>query len=279
MKKIVFGLALCAIGLLAACTPARTQDTALRTSIAGEIYSTLTAIAPTVTVTPTITPTEVPSPTPTETPKPLPKAVVLPATLNLRDGPGTQYLGITSLKINDTLTVLGKFGNCSWLKVRTEGGVVGWVYGDPAYVQFPGDCKLVPHGSVRLATGTFIFDHRAKVGPGVLAVQNNAGQDGVIVLTDQVNTPQLAFYVRTGENYTLPRVPDGSYMVYFTLGNGWDADELKFMDVQAWRKMSQLLNFTTTGASATTWSISMQPAGGGAGKVADINSTDFPLLK
>jgi cell wall-associated NlpC family hydrolase len=47
--------------------------------------------------------------------------------LNLRDGPGTNYVGMTKLNAGDQLTLVQQFEN--WLFVEREGGV-GWVRSD-----------------------------------------------------------------------------------------------------------------------------------------------------
>ena len=46
--------------------------------------------------------------------------------LNLRDGPGTEYVAITQLAVGTQLDLLAKTG--AWLKVQTANGTSGWVY-------------------------------------------------------------------------------------------------------------------------------------------------------
>ncbi|MCC6148233.1 MAG: SH3 domain-containing protein [Anaerolineaceae bacterium] len=265
--------------LLAGCLPTQKQLDSLKTQIIGEVFETLTASAPTATMTPgsTATPTATVEPTITSTP--YPSAEVLAGNLNLREGPGTIYPSITLLLLNTELKVLGQFANCSWWKVRTADGVEGWVKGGSGFIRYGGACENVAHGSFRPPTGSFLFDRRTTVGPGVLTVQNGGKQDAVVVMTDQGGAPFIALYIREGENFTLTRIPDGSYLFYFVLGAEWDGDDLAFLYPQSYRRLDDLLVFTTTAGSATNWSISLQATAGGVGKSSEITEREFPKLK
>jgi type IV secretory pathway VirB10-like protein len=67
-----------------------------------------------------------PSPTPKVTPAPpLRVTKVLWASVNLREGPGTNYKVIGNLKKGTSLTILETKGN--WLRVRLEDGSEAWV--------------------------------------------------------------------------------------------------------------------------------------------------------
>jgi cell wall-associated NlpC family hydrolase len=61
------------------------------------------------------------------TPPPAKVGLVLEEGLNLRDGPGTGYIGMTKLKASDQLDLLARYGD--WLQVQTPEGQAGWVLG------------------------------------------------------------------------------------------------------------------------------------------------------
>ncbi len=199
--------------------------------------------------------------------------------LNLREGPGTIYNAITTLPLNADLRILGQFSDCAWWKVRTTDGVEGWVKGGSGYIRFGGECTDVSHGSFRPPTGTFVFDRRTVVGPGALTIQNGARLDAIVVMTDQQGSPFIAFYVREGANYTLSKIPDGSYKIFYALGRDWDGDEVSFMTTESYSRLDDTLAFTTTAGSATTWSISLGTTAGGIGKSSEIPVNEFPALK
>jgi hypothetical protein len=278
LKKLTFVFTLVAI-MLTGCLPTKTQLDSIREQVVGEVFMTLTAVAPTATLAPEGTATPTVTLEPSVTPTPFPSAQVLAGNLNLRDGPGTIYASITTLLVNTDLRILGQFADCSWWKVRTADGVEGWVKGGSGFIRFAGECASVPHGSFRPPTGTFVFDRRTVVGPGALTIQNGGRLDALVVLTDQQGSPFIAFYVREGGNYTLSKVPDGSYLVYYALGRDWDGDEQTFMTTETYRRLDDSLAFTTTAGSATSWSISLQATAGGVGKSSDISVNDFPALK
>lgn len=116
--------------------------------------------SPAPTDTPLPVPTNTPLPLPTETPTtvpptaapeatatPVPDAVVAAATLNVRSGPGTAFANVGSLEAGEALSVLGQSDNCTWLKIRSDQGLEGWVaatIGDTVYTSLNLPCNAVP---------------------------------------------------------------------------------------------------------------------------------------
>ena len=60
-------------------------------------------------------------------PPPAKVGLVLEEGLNLRDGPGTAYIGMSKLKANAQLDLLARYGD--WFQVQTPEGQAGWVLG------------------------------------------------------------------------------------------------------------------------------------------------------
>ena len=267
------------IVLLGACFPLPGQREALETEIAGKIYQTLAAAVPPATPTPMFTATPPLPPTPLPSPTPLPQAVVLSVNLNLREGPGFNYNPIKLLARGDLLSIVGTYAECGWLKVRIADGTEGWVKGDSTYVSYKEDCRTFPPGTFRPPNGAIFSDQRKLFGLGELAIENGSDQDGLVVLSDSVSNPLVAFYVRQGETFTLTRIADGSYQLYFKLGSEWVGDELRFLNVSAVKRMDELLAFATSGATFTTWKVSLQPVPGGTGRASEIPESEFPALK
>jgi hypothetical protein len=71
-RMLIIITILLVISVLSACAPSQMQKDATVTSVAGSIYGTETALAPTSTSTPTRTPTPTTTPTPTATATPTP---------------------------------------------------------------------------------------------------------------------------------------------------------------------------------------------------------------
>lgn len=79
-------------------------------AIAGEAYAR--------SITPTPTPTHTPTPRPTPAPvTPTPYAVVRTGVLNLRAGPGVGYPVVGQVRTADSLAVIGRNPDGSWLRV------------------------------------------------------------------------------------------------------------------------------------------------------------------
>ena len=73
-----------------------------------------------------------------------PQLTVKVATLNLRQGPGTNYAVIGKLTQGAQAAVIGRNAAGDWYQVRPTGGSTGWVTGAPALVQVTGDLTAVP---------------------------------------------------------------------------------------------------------------------------------------
>ena len=99
--------------------------------------------------------------------------------------------------------------------------------------------------SFRPETGTLIKDF-ARNGYGELMIHNNWTMDTVAVLTDSKVKPILAVYIRSKDSYKINKIEDGSYGLYFTVGNLWDAQARKFRSVLGYYRYNPSLVFQTT---------------------------------
>jgi hypothetical protein len=101
---------------------------------------------PTATVTPTATATLTPTATPSPTPTPdVPMAVVLPAAVNVRSGPSTDYPPITTATQGTTCTVIGRNQASTWWMLSCPGGSSGWVLGTLLRLSGPLDqVRVIP---------------------------------------------------------------------------------------------------------------------------------------
>lgn len=261
---------------LAACSVFSPQSTtALETQIAAKIYATLTASAPTPLPPPTTAPAPSATPGPTISPTALTQAIVRANLLNLREGPGTNYLVLQTLKANDKLGVVAQYNNCAWYKVKAPDGSLGWVLGDPTYIETTIDCRLLAHGAFRPPNGTVVLDARTRGGNGQLQIENGGALDALVILVGSDGKPLVAFYVREKENFTLFNIPDGNYQLFFAKGNSWDGMDRVFMDQIAIRKINLPLEFTTTNTSTPVWKIPLQEDG----RSTPAEAASFPSLK
>jgi hypothetical protein len=102
----------------------------------------------------------------------------------------------------------------------------------------------VSQPTFRPETGTLIKDF-ARNGYGELMIHNNWTMDTVAVLTDSKVKPILAVYIRSKDSYKIDKIEDGSYGLYFTVGNLWDAQARKFRSVLGYYRYNPSLVFQT----------------------------------
>ncbi|MHB0870840.1 MAG: hypothetical protein ACYC5J_15515 [Chloroflexota bacterium] len=79
----------------------------------------------------------------------------------------------------------------------------------------------------RPATGTFLRDG-GRTGSSRLVLENGQNLDAVAVLTTPGGTPLISVYIRARESFTITRIRDGDYQLYFVLGEGWDNASARF---------------------------------------------------
>lgn len=236
-----------------------------------QVTSTATQAAqPAATATPTGTPVPRPGATPS------PSAVVTAATLNVREGPGTEYASVAQLEQGDGVFVVGQFDNCAWVQVAISGQVPpeGWVSGDSGSLTLQQPCDSIPIGSFRPFTG-LVKPNALGGGYGELTVDNGTPADGVVILTLD-EQPIIAAYVRAGESFTMKDISDGTYYIYFSTGSEWNGE--KFTHTPSYHRFEDTIEFATTAQTYSTWSITLHGVVGGNAAAEEVGADEFPGL-
>ena len=114
-----------------------------------------------------------------------------------------------------------------------------------AFVLFLLCSAAISQPIARPETGTLIKDV-ARNGYGELIIHNNRTMDTVAVLTDNKVKPLLAVYIHSKDSYNITKIEDGSYGLYFTVGNLWDAQARKFRSVLGYYRYNPPMVFKTT---------------------------------
>jgi len=237
--------------------------------------STFNLPQPHVTLAATAEPTATPQPSPT-TP---PDVTVKLDRLNLRDGPGTEYPSLQVLQQGDSLTILGKYGDCAWLHVIAPGGRRGWVSGESRYVTLAIPCDAIRLASYRPMTGEV---ERRFIGfreMGWLQIENGTDSDALVILADANVLPAIAAYIRAGESYKMTAIPDGVYSIFYAKGEGWDSQHLRFKTNESLRRFVDTITFTTTITTYSTWSVTLYGVPGGTAATKGVPEDSFPVLR
>jgi hypothetical protein len=137
----------------------------------------------------------------------------------------------------------------------------------------------------RPSTGTFLKD-TIKDGRGELTIINdNTQMDAVAVLNPSNNGTKLAIYIRSKDSFTISGIADGSYDMYFEMGNNWNSSSDKFTDKGGFYRLDRSLPFETiersNGIEYSAWTVALETAAPNANEAAQkisVNEEDFPAL-
>lgn len=145
--------------LLSSPTPTQTT-TVTSTYTPTKIVTSVATLGPIATATytpsPTKTSTSIPlstnTPTATSTPSATATislvapgdavATILVNQLNVRAGPGIPFASIGAVSQGD-LPIVGTIAGCSWLQVKTNTGLVGWISGAAQFVRYNVACETI----------------------------------------------------------------------------------------------------------------------------------------
>ena len=122
----------------------------------------------------------------------------------------------------------------AWANLVLSITLVLFLLCSPAYSQIP----------VRPETGDLIKDV-VRNSYGQLIIHNNWTMDTVAVLTDKDVKPLIAVYIRSKDSYEIEKIEDGSYGLYFTVGNLWDEKNRRFKSVLGYYHYNPTLDFQT----------------------------------
>jgi len=135
----------------------------------------------------------------------------------------------------------------------------------------------------RPETGTFMKDTQRDGLGRITIINDNNKMDALAVLTDLTKKPLISVYIRGGESFNISNIKDGSYDLYFKLGNQWNQDNSKFSENEARYKLGEPLQFTTKetwdGTQYSTWTISLAEAVPDANRTIDkvpVSVEEFP---
>ena len=137
-------------------------------------------------------------------------------------------------------------------------------------------------------TGTLIKD-TVRGGLGELTIINdNHNLDALVMLTSPDKVPQISVFIRSGELLKISGIADGTYDVYFKLGNKWDGSSAKFTENGGHYRLDRPLVFETTRTSTshtiktgyTTWTVALEeavPDANIAARKVAVSEDEFPI--
>jgi hypothetical protein len=115
-----------------------------------------------------------------------------------------------------------------------------------------------------------------KHGLGELTITNSGDTDATVALVKGQGAPLVTVYMGHGGSYTLHHVPDGTYTVYVTSGDDWDAGARLFSRDCDFQQFDQTMDFRTTSTQYTTYTITLTPVAGGDATLSEVDPGAFP---
>lgn len=130
----------------------------------------------------------------------------------------------------------------------------------------------------RLNTGTFLI--RNSAGIGELTIRNGVNYDALIVLSrpDRPKDVVISVYIRSQDSYTISNIPDGIYILYYSLGNDWNDQLKEFSIVESFSRFDEELRFETTSSSSTTYSATLYGTIEGNARTMNVDRSEFPKI-
>jgi hypothetical protein len=251
-------------------------------------------VPPAATAAPTLRSTQ---PTSAPTVVADPQAIVQSTTLNLRGGPGQNYPIVGKVARGDKLYPVARAANCAWLQVGVLGqGELAWVAAGPQFVTLNVPCETLrvadslpptpspaptavpaPIAAPRPATD-LLSRSPSSSGPGELLIKNGTDRDGVVILVDAAGSPVQAAYIRAGESFRMTQIADGTYPLYFSKGDGWDATRKEFARNITRQRFADTLTFVSPGGQYTTYEVTLYGVAGGNAATQNVPAGQFPAV-
>jgi hypothetical protein len=150
---------------------------------------------------------------------------------------------------------------------------------DPAHPYRAGTWvpKVATEPKRRLGNGKYVKRTMSN-GSGQLKIKNGGAADAVVsIVAGSGKKPAIVVYVRGKQSFTVRGIRDGSYRIFLTIGNDWDAAAKTFSRDCAFERFDDAFKFQTTSTTYTIWDITVQAVSGGNATATSVSPDDFPI--
>ncbi len=141
--------------------------------------------------------------------------------------------------------------------------------------------KLVVWDITRPKNGK-VMTNKIKGGRGRLTIENGNDIDAVLILAKKSSPKKavMVVYVRAGKDATVKSIKDGTYIVYYSLGERWDAKSKAFTVGGERRRFEDTIKFKTNRTSTMItwkdWTLTLNTVFGGNAPTEAVGDGDFP---
>lgn len=130
--------------------------------------------------------------------------------------------------------------------------------------------KYISNGKI------FFKNKRYFTGLGKLIIKNGTNNDAVVKLVPTtINKSAMTFYVRRNSNFTIKKIIDGNYKLYFVVGRHYDEDSLIFLQDCSFAVFEEGFPFKTDKYQSVGFEITLHPVVGGKARTDKIRKNEF----
>lgn len=142
----------------------------------------------------------------------------------------------------------------------------------------PKDYVSLPNGTV-LSKNSYYLN-----GLGELQIKNGTSLDAIAKLVNtNINKSVFTVYIKANTTYTISKVKDGNYKLFFNLGNDWDTEIKAFAVNSSYEVFEDLFDFTTREYEEgdyirtrySSFEVTLNPVIGGTAETENINVAEF----
>lgn len=120
-----------------------------------------------------------------------------------------------------------------------------------------------------------VIDAYGDRGEGEVKAENGLDQDGMLTLARD-GAAVRSVYVHAHDTATLSGVADGSYEVWFTTGDGWNADLERFTANTDYERFPGVSDFSTTRDEYSIWTFTLQETPDGNVTTQPVDPAQYP---
>ncbi|MFH1712786.1 MAG: hypothetical protein ABH896_01175 [Candidatus Jacksonbacteria bacterium] len=136
----------------------------------------------------------------------------------------------------------------------------------------------LPNGSV-LSQNSYYLN-----GLGELQIKNGTSLDAIAKLVNTtINKSIFTVYIKANSTYTLSKVKNGNYKLFFNLGNDWDTEIKAFTVNSSYEVFEDLFDFTIKEyeegdyirTKYSSFEVTLNPVIGGTAETKNVNVAEF----
>jgi len=161
---------------------------------------------------------------------------------------------------------------------NTEGQPIQTTKNIPTQIKDPKNYVSLPSGTIFSKNPYYLN------GLGKLQIKNGTSLDAIVKLVNTtINKSVFTVYIKANSTYTIDKVKDGNYKLFFNLGNNWDTELKAFVINSSYKVFKDLFDFTTREyeegdyirTKYSTFEVTLNPVIGGTAETENVNVAEF----